>query len=111
MVERQAEPPIDVRLNCVLLVAEGPHILPGLDCAEFSGRSVFIGAADKENLVADLPSEACMDIGRKKRADEIAEVLYAVHVWECTGNENLCHWSDLSRMRMPNPGKSKSPPA
>ena len=43
MVERQAEPPVDVRLDRVLFVAEGPHILPGLDGAEFGGRSVFIG--------------------------------------------------------------------
>jgi hypothetical protein len=111
MVERQAEPPIDIGLDRVLLVAEGSHILPGLDGAEFSRRSVFIGAADKEDIVADLPHETCMDVGRQKRADEIAEVLYAVHIWKRTGNENLWHGSGLSRMRMPNPGKSKSPPA
>ena len=111
MIERQPKPPIDVGLNRVLLVAEGPHILPGLDGAEFSRRPMFVGAADEKHIVADLPSEARMHIGRKQRSCEIAEVLDAVHVRKRTGNENLGHGSDLSRMRMPNPQQSKSPPA
>ena len=73
----------------MLCVAEGLDVLVSLDGAELGGRSMFIGGTDEQNLVADLPSEACMDIGRKKRADEIAEVLDAVHVGQRTGNENL----------------------
>jgi len=103
MVERQAKPPIDVGLNGVLLVAEGSHILPGLDGAELGGRAVFIGAANKEHVVADLSPEARMDIGRKQGADEIAEMFDAVHIGKRTGNENSGHGSDLSRTRMPNP--------
>jgi hypothetical protein len=72
---------------------------------------MFVGAADEKHIVADLPSEARMHLGRKQRACEIAEVLDAVHVRKRTGNENLGHGSDLSRMRMPNPQQSKSPPA
>jgi hypothetical protein len=89
MIEGQSKAAIDTGLDGVLRVAEGPDVLVSLDGAELGGRTVFIGGADKENLVADLPSEACMNIGRKKRADEIAEVLYAVHVWQCASNENL----------------------
>src|SRR5258706_8123291 len=111
MVERQAEPPIDISLNGVLLVAEGSYILPGLDGAELSGRSMFIRAANEQDVVADLSPETRMDIGRKQRAREIAEVFDAVHIGQRTGNENPGHGSDLSRVRMPNPQKSKSPPA
>jgi hypothetical protein len=103
MVERQAKPPIDVRLNAVLLVAEGSYLLSGLDGAEFGGRTVFIGAANEKDVVADLSPETRMDIGRKQRANEIAEVFDAVHIGKRTGNENPGHRSDLSRTRMPNP--------
>ena len=111
MVERQAKPPIDVSLNRVLLVAEATRILPGLDCAELGGRSVFIGAANEKDIVADLSPETRMDIGRKQRAGEIAEVFDAVHIREGAGNKKPGHGSGLSRKGMPNPQKSKSPPA
>ena len=65
MIERQPEPPVDVGLNGVLFAAEGSHILPGLDGAELSRRSMFIGAADKEHVAAELPPETRMHIGRK----------------------------------------------
>ena len=109
MVERQAKPPIDVRLNAVLLVAEASNLLPGLDGAEFGGRTVFIGAANEKDVVADLSPETRMDIGRKQRANEIAEVFDAVHIGKRTGNENPGHRSDLSRRRMPNPSGIKKP--
>ncbi len=80
MVERQAKPPIDVGLNGVLLVAEASHILPGLNGAELGGRSMFIRAANEQNIVADLPPEARMDIGWKQGACEIAEMFDAVYV-------------------------------
>jgi hypothetical protein len=111
MIEREAKPPIDISLNGVLLVAEGSHILPGLDGAELGGRSMFVRAANKKDIVADLSPETRMDIGWKQRACEIAEMFDAVHVRQRTGNENPGHGSDLSRVRMPNPRKSKSPPA
>ena len=103
MIERQAEPPIDVGLNRVLPVAERPHVLPGLDGAEFGRRAVFIGAANEQNVVADLSPETGMDIGRQQRADEISDVLDAVHIGKGAGNENPGHDSGLSREGMPNP--------
>jgi hypothetical protein len=103
MVERESKPPIDVGLNGVLLVAEGSYILSDPDGAEFGGRSMFIGAANKEDVVADLAPETRVDIGRKQGANEIAEVFDAVHVGKRTGNENSGHGSDLSCTRMPNP--------
>src|SRR5258705_12640532 len=111
VVERQAEPPIDIGLNGVLFVAEGSYVLASLDGAEFGGRSMFLRAADKEDVVADLSAETRMHIGRKQRAGQIAEVLDAVHIGECTGDQNAGHGSDPTRMRMPNPQKSKSPSA
>jgi len=109
MVERESKPPIDVGLNGVLLVAEGSHILPGLDGAEFGGRTMFIGATNEKDVVADLTPETRMDIGRKQGANEIAEVFDAVHIGKRTGNENSGHGSDLSRTRMPNPQEIKKP--
>jgi hypothetical protein len=97
-------------LDGVLFVAEGLYILAGLNGTEFSGRSVFVRTADKEYIVADLSPEPCMYIGRKKRADEIAEMLDAVHVRKGTGNKRSGHGSDLSRVRMPNPENQKALP-
>jgi uncharacterized small protein (DUF1192 family) len=97
MIERQAEAPVDVGLDRVLFVAERTHILSGRDGAEFGGRAVFIGGADEQHVIAELPPEAGMDIGRQQRACEIAEMFDAVHVRQRTGNENFGHGSDLSR--------------
>ena len=109
MIEREAKPPIDISLNGVLLVAEGSHILPGLDGAELGGRSMFVRAANKKDIVADLSPETRMDIGRKQRAGEIAEVFDAVHIGKGAGNKKPGHGGGLSRRGMPNPQKSKKP--
>ena len=80
MIERQAEPPIDVGLDRVLLIAEGADILPGLDGAEFGRRAVFVGGANERHIVADLSSETRVDIRRQQGAGEIAEMFDAVHI-------------------------------
>ena len=82
MVERQAEASIDVGLDCVLGIAIGAHLLPGLDGAELRRRAVLVGAADEQHLVADLAAEARVHVRRKQRADEVAEVLDAIDVRE-----------------------------
>ena len=111
MVERQAEPPVDIGLDRMLPVAEGPHILPGRNGAEFGRRSVFVGGADEQHVAACLAAETRMHVGRKQRARKIAEMLDAVHIRQRTGNENFGHGGDLSRQEDAEPDESKSPPA
>src|SRR4051812_48930918 len=110
MVERQAEPAIDVGLGSMLLAAEAAHILSGLYGPEFGRGSVFIGGADKQHVVTELPEETRMHVGGKQGAGEIAEMLDAVHIRQRAGNENPGHGSIFRDKRMPNPKKSKSPP-
>ena len=85
MVEGQPEPTIDVSLNRVLPVAEGMYVQLGLDRAQFGWRSVFIRAADKQHLVASLSSKPRLHVSRQQGTDEVAEVLDAVYVRDCTG--------------------------
>ena len=80
MIERQPKPPIDVGLDRVLLIAERLYILASLVGAEFGRCAVFVGAADEQHIIADLASEARMDIRRQQGAREIAEMFDAVHV-------------------------------
>ncbi len=68
VIEGQAEAAVDVGLNGVLGIAEGPDVLAGLDGAELGGCAVLVGRADEEHVVADLPAEAGVDIGRQERA-------------------------------------------
>jgi hypothetical protein len=111
MIERQAEPPVDVGLDRVLFVAKCSHILPSLDGAELGGRSVLVGGANEQNLVTGLSPEASVDVSWKQRAGEIAEVFDTVHIGKRTGNENFGHGSGLSRKGDAEPVKSKSPSA
>src|SRR6185369_6722430 len=110
MVEGKAEPAVDVGLDCVLRVAESADILSGANGAELGRRAVLVGGADEEHVVADLPPEAGMDIGREERAYEIAEMLDAVHVGKGAGDENFGHDYGLSRLVMPTDEKSKALP-
>jgi len=73
-------------------------ILAGLHGSELGRRSVLVGGADEEDVVADLPPEAGMDVGRQQRAHEIAEMLDAVHIGKGAGDENFGHDCGLSRL-------------
>src|SRR5271163_1763433 len=85
MVERQSKSPIDIRLEGVLLIKELSNTLSSGERAELGGRSVLVRAANEQCLVADLPPESCVHVRRKKRADEIAEMLGAIDVGEMLG--------------------------
>ncbi len=86
MIEREAEAAINIGLDRMLRVAIGADVLPGLDRAELGRRAVLVGAADEQHLVAELPAETCMHVGRQQRAREVAEMFYAVDVGKRTGD-------------------------
>ncbi|MGF6305889.1 hypothetical protein ABIB82_000691 [Bradyrhizobium sp. i1.8.4] len=75
----------------MLRIAERPDILSRLDGAELGGCAVLVGGADEEHVVTGLPAEAGMDVGGQQRADEVAEMLDAVHVRQRAGDENFGH--------------------
>ena len=52
MVERQAEAPIDVGLDRMLLRRSSRHVRPAAGGAELGRRAVLVGAADEQHLVA-----------------------------------------------------------
>ncbi|MHC2424351.1 hypothetical protein ACVIST_001096 [Bradyrhizobium elkanii] len=120
MIEGEAEAPVDVGLDGVLRGAERADILSGLDGAELGRRAVLVGGADEEHVVTDLAAEAGVDVGGQQRADQIAEMLDAVHIGKGAGDENFGHGlgsfafgaaDPQEKFRRNQIGQSKSPPA
>ncbi len=75
----------------MLLGAIGGHVLAGGMGGQFGGRSMFVGGADIKRLPAPGPLEARIDVGRQHGADQIAEMLDAVDIGQCAGDESTCH--------------------
>lgn len=86
MVERETEPAIDVGLHRMLARAiVGYWDAGGMGC-QLDGRAMLVGAAQEQDVMAGLPTKARMDVGRQKRAGEIAEMLHAVDVRQRAGD-------------------------
>ena len=92
MVERQAEPAIDVGLHRVLTGAVVGDRHAGGMRRQLDRRAVLVGAAQKQDLVAGLPAKAGVDVGGQQGSGEIAEMLYAVDVRQRAGDQN-CSWT------------------
>ena len=91
MIEREAEATIDVGLDRVLAGAIlGDRHARRLG-GELAGCAVLVGTAEKQHLVPGLPAKAGMDVGRQERSGEVAEMLYAVDVRQCAGDQKLGH--------------------
>src|SRR5262249_46141706 len=91
MIEREPETVARIFLDFVLLLAIGRDVLPGFGGREFSGRPVFVGRADEQNLVTLQATKARMNIRRQHRTGEIAEMLDAVDVRKRGGDQVAGH--------------------
>ena len=81
----------------MLLGAEGDDVLPGLQCRKLCGRAVLVRRADEQRLLAARPLKPRKHIGRQHRADEIAQMLDAVDVWQRAGDEDAALSDPLGR--------------
>jgi hypothetical protein len=91
MIERQAKATIDIGLQRVLARAILGDRYPRRLGGEFTGCAVFVGPAEKQDLVPGLPAKARMDVRRQERSGKVAEMLYAVDVRQCAGDQKLGH--------------------
>ena len=80
MVERDAEPAIDLGLRRMLAGAVFGDRQSGLQRGQLGRRAVFIGAADEQHVAPLQALEPGIDVGRQDGAGEVADVLDAVHV-------------------------------
>ena len=65
VIEGETEATIDVGLDCMLAFAVVGDIEPRRGGRQFCGCAVFVGGADEQRLVADLPPEARVDVCRQ----------------------------------------------
>jgi hypothetical protein len=79
MVERDAKPAIDVRVNRVIIVAKLPGRFALFLGLRLRGRAVFVGSAHVEGFVAGKPAIARIYV-RGKDLNEVSEVRYIVNV-------------------------------
>ena len=91
VVERQAEPAIDVGLDAMLAGAIIGDRHAGGVCRELDRRAVLVGAAQEQDIVAGLPAKTRVDVGRQEGSGEIAEMLYAIDVGQRAGDQELAH--------------------
>jgi len=91
MIKRETKTAIDIGLELMLSLAIGRHVRPGSGSRQLGWRAVLVCSADKEHLVANLPTIAGVDVGRQERAGEIAQVFDVVDVRECARDEYLRH--------------------
>ena len=80
----------------MLLGAELFDGQPGFLRCELGRRAVLVGCADVQHLVAAQPQVAGIHVGREHGADEVAEMLNPVDVWEGARNQVSLHASDYS---------------
>ena len=59
-------------------------------------RAVLVGGAEEQDVVAGLPAEAGVDVGRQHGAGQVAEVLDAVDVGQRAGDQELGSWDSPS---------------
>lgn len=80
MVERDAEPSINVSLDLVLTAT----ILLDRNAIgmsrQFRRRAVFVRTAKKKNLMPGLAPETGVDIGGQQRTSKISQMLHAVDI-------------------------------
>jgi hypothetical protein len=89
MVERKAEPAVNVGLDCVLLRTVVRYRKPGFGGRKLRRRAMLVGGADEQHVVADLAPVAGMNVGRQQRSGEVAEVLDAVDIGKRAGDQRL----------------------
>src|SRR6185295_9104100 len=87
----------DRALSLMLAIAERRHRLARGLCRELGRRAVLVGAADEQNFVAELAVKAGVNVGRQKRAREIAEMLDAIDVRRRRGDQDPGHGMRPSR--------------
>src|SRR5689334_10844600 len=87
------------------------HLLTGSRSRKLCRRAVLVCAADEKDLGAGLTAKPRMHVRRQQRANEVTEVLDAVHVGNGAGHEIAGHGSHpclRGRRALEN---QKSPPA
>src|SRR5262249_28807535 len=87
-IPRQTEAIAQFLLDFMLLAAIDIDGLPGFQCGKLGRRSVLVGGTDKERLPAPRPLKPRVNVGRKHRAHQIAQMLHAVDVRQGTRNEH-----------------------
>ena len=71
---------------------------------------MLIGAADEEDLIAELAAKPGMDIRGKQRTHKVAEVLYAIHIRNGARDQKFGHRvRPSSSQGAPNPRQTKKP--
>src|ERR1700730_10447846 len=98
MVERKVEPTVNVGLDFVLLSAVVGDGKTGFSGRKLRRRAMLVGCADEQYVVTNLASVAGMNVGRQERSGQVAEVLDAVDVGKCAGDQRLL---DVSHGRAP----------
>ena len=88
MVEAEPEPVGDVLLHFPHPRAVFRHGLAGLGGGEFGRRSMLVGGADEQHLVTAGARVAGVDVGRKLRSHQIAQMLDAVDVGQGGGDQD-----------------------
>jgi hypothetical protein len=79
-IKRKSEPFSELLLDSMHLRAILRDREPGLVGGEFCRSAVLIRRTNEQDLLSASPLETSIGIGRKHRADEIAQVLYTVDV-------------------------------
>ena len=85
-------------LQKVLFVAEGAHVLPGFQRGKFGWCAVLIGRADEKDFMAARLFETGENVGRQHRADQRAQMLDAVDIRQCRGDQNPFHVRPLGQV-------------
>ena len=91
MVEGQPEAAGDVGLHLVHLRAEHVDRKPGLGGGEFRRGAVFVGGADEHHLGPARALVAGEQVCGQLAADQVPQVLDAVDVGDCGGDEVAGH--------------------
>lgn len=91
MVERQVEAAINILLDFVLFGAECFDILMFFQRRQLCGRTVFVGCANKQNILARLAQKPRINVGGQHGADQIAQMFDAVDVRQRACNQIFRH--------------------
>ena len=97
VVEAEIEAGAQVLLHLVLGRAELLDAEARSAGSELGGGAVLVGGADEQHLVVSGAQVAGVHVGRQHRPDEVAEVLDAVDVRQCAGDEVTGHVGDRLR--------------
>src|SRR5437016_4337777 len=82
MIPRETESLADFSLNAMLLSTVLRDIEPRFGCGQLGGSAVLICGADAQHLVTALAQVARVHIGGQHGADQVAQMLDAVDVWQ-----------------------------